>query len=261
MVRTSSLRGYLMLYALSRMRRGRRVARFASRSRPPDRCLGRSHRRGRANEPGARAGGGSVPAPGQGLWRHARPRLEELPDPDGVVERQKGTLAPATLRELRDAALADEHGNKLRECLVRQALQHRVAYDVHDIRAAAPDSILRVRSRRHRLLPAVLRAVQRPGRGMDRLDRADRLPRAHHRRRFGMPTVRLEVDFKAISRMGDDVVLRWRWCASAASPTQLVLALHRRRRRRAHGRDADHRHDVAGYAREPSRFRTSCVMR
>ena len=40
----------------------------------------------------------------------------------GVVERQKGTLAPATLRELRSAALADEHGHKLRECLMRQAL-------------------------------------------------------------------------------------------------------------------------------------------
>ena len=31
-----------------------------------------------------------------------------------AVQRAGARLAPATLRELRDAALADEHGNKLR---------------------------------------------------------------------------------------------------------------------------------------------------
>ncbi|MDM0112630.1 indolepyruvate oxidoreductase subunit beta family protein [Variovorax sp. J22R133] len=40
----------------------------------------------------------------------------------GAAQRAGSTLAPATLRELRDAALADEHGNKLRDVLARYAL-------------------------------------------------------------------------------------------------------------------------------------------
>jgi indolepyruvate ferredoxin oxidoreductase beta subunit len=39
-----------------------------------------------------------------------------------VVEKQADTLAPATLRELRDAALADERGDVLRAALRRHAL-------------------------------------------------------------------------------------------------------------------------------------------
>ena len=39
-----------------------------------------------------------------------------------AVERAGARLAPATLRELRDAALADEHGNKLRAALAQHAL-------------------------------------------------------------------------------------------------------------------------------------------
>ncbi len=38
-----------------------------------------------------------------------------------VVDRHADTLPPQTLRELRDAALADEHGNQLRACLQRHA--------------------------------------------------------------------------------------------------------------------------------------------
>ena len=38
------------------------------------------------------------------------------------VERPAQRLAPATLRELRDAALADEHGDKLRATLGRHGL-------------------------------------------------------------------------------------------------------------------------------------------
>jgi len=36
--------------------------------------------------------------------------------------RAGARLAPATLRELREAALADEHGKKLKEALARHAL-------------------------------------------------------------------------------------------------------------------------------------------
>jgi indolepyruvate ferredoxin oxidoreductase, beta subunit len=39
-----------------------------------------------------------------------------------VVRHRGADLAPATLRELRDAALADEHGDKLRATLARHAL-------------------------------------------------------------------------------------------------------------------------------------------
>ncbi|MDP9898927.1 indolepyruvate oxidoreductase subunit beta family protein [Variovorax ginsengisoli] len=39
-----------------------------------------------------------------------------------ALERAGSNLAPATLRELRDAALADEHGNQLRAALARHAL-------------------------------------------------------------------------------------------------------------------------------------------
>jgi indolepyruvate ferredoxin oxidoreductase beta subunit len=39
-----------------------------------------------------------------------------------AVQRAGTTLAPATLRELRDAALADEHGHRLRAVLAQHAL-------------------------------------------------------------------------------------------------------------------------------------------
>ena len=39
-----------------------------------------------------------------------------------VVHRAGATLAPATLRDLREAALADEHGNRLQAALAQHAL-------------------------------------------------------------------------------------------------------------------------------------------
>ena len=39
-----------------------------------------------------------------------------------AVQRAGAALAPATLRELRDAALADEHGHKLQAALAQHAL-------------------------------------------------------------------------------------------------------------------------------------------
>jgi indolepyruvate ferredoxin oxidoreductase beta subunit len=39
-----------------------------------------------------------------------------------ALQRAGSALAPATLRELRDAALADEHGDRLRAVLARYAL-------------------------------------------------------------------------------------------------------------------------------------------
>jgi len=40
-----------------------------------------------------------------------------------AVQRTGGALAPVTLREMRDAALADEHGDKLRAVMAQHALQ------------------------------------------------------------------------------------------------------------------------------------------
>jgi hypothetical protein len=40
-----------------------------------------------------------------------------------AVDRHRRSLAPTTLKELRDGALADEHGHRLNECLNRLALK------------------------------------------------------------------------------------------------------------------------------------------
>ena len=73
-------------------------------------------------------------------------------------------------------------------------------------------------------------------------------------RRLGMPTVRLEVDFKAISRMGDRSCCRSTSCRLGEQVLTLALALHRRGRRAAHGRHTDDRDDFAG---DPSIHRDS----
>jgi indolepyruvate ferredoxin oxidoreductase beta subunit len=121
-VTTSSLRGYALLWSLSRMRGMRRrtlryqleearitdwlalVAETAARN--PQLALeivqcqrlvkgyGDTHARGLSNYQ----------------------RLMQ------AVQRAGSHLAPATLRELRDAALADEHGNALQAALARHAL-------------------------------------------------------------------------------------------------------------------------------------------
>jgi indolepyruvate ferredoxin oxidoreductase beta subunit len=126
-VPTSSLRGYLMLYAVSRMRRWRRsTLRFEIETCRIEAWIGRIVAAARTNPALALEvaqcqrlvkGYGDTHARGLGNY-------ETIME---VVERQQQRLAPATLRELRDAALADEHGNKLRECLARHALQQRAA--------------------------------------------------------------------------------------------------------------------------------------
>ena len=40
-----------------------------------------------------------------------------------IVERHGSQLAPINLRELREAALADEHGNELKKCRQRLAME------------------------------------------------------------------------------------------------------------------------------------------
>jgi indolepyruvate ferredoxin oxidoreductase beta subunit len=121
-VSTSSLGGYLLLYTLARWRVGRRsTLRFAMETEHIEDWLQRVAIAARSNPALA-----LEVAQCQRLVKgygdtHAR-GFKNYQTLMRVVERQKGTLAPATLRELRSAALADEHGNKLHESLVRQAL-------------------------------------------------------------------------------------------------------------------------------------------
>ena len=57
----------------------------------------------------------------EGLRTHER-GVRNFETVMAVVQKAGSTLAPATLRELREAALADEHGSALRASLARHAL-------------------------------------------------------------------------------------------------------------------------------------------
>ncbi|MGZ5184177.1 MAG: DUF6537 domain-containing protein [Caldimonas sp.] len=121
-VSTSSLGGYLPLYTLARWRVGRRsTLRFAMETERIEDWLQRVASAARTNP----ALGLEV-AQCQRLVKgygdaHAR-GYKNYQTLTGVVQRKRGMLAPATLRDLRSAALADEHGHKLRESLARLAL-------------------------------------------------------------------------------------------------------------------------------------------
>jgi indolepyruvate ferredoxin oxidoreductase beta subunit len=121
-VTTSSLPGYLMLYALSRVRRWRRVTlRYSLENARIEDWL--QH---------VIVAAGRNPALAievvqcQGLVKgysdtHSR-GLKNYETLMAAVVRAGSMLAPSTLRDLRKAALADEHGNALRELLVKHAL-------------------------------------------------------------------------------------------------------------------------------------------
>ncbi|WP_206002746.1 indolepyruvate oxidoreductase subunit beta family protein [Paraburkholderia polaris] len=121
-VTTSSLRGYLMLFALSRVRRWRRITlRYAMENARIEEWL--EH---------VIAAAGRNPALAvevvqcQGLVKgysdtHSR-GLKNYEILMAAVVRAGSMLAPSTLRDLRKAALADEHGKKLQELLVKYAL-------------------------------------------------------------------------------------------------------------------------------------------
>jgi Pyruvate:ferredoxin oxidoreductase and related 2-oxoacid:ferredoxin oxidoreductases, gamma subunit len=121
-VTTSSLRGYLLLWTLSRWRCGRRLTlRYQLENARIERWLNDVARAAAFNPALAleivqcqRLVKGYGDTHARGL-RNYQTLL-------GIVERHASYLAPATLRELRDAALADEHGDKLRECQQRLAL-------------------------------------------------------------------------------------------------------------------------------------------
>jgi indolepyruvate ferredoxin oxidoreductase, beta subunit len=121
-VRTSSLRGYLMLYAVASLRgMRRRTLRYELENARIEAWLAQildtaTHNPELAVEV----------AQCQRLVKgysdtHAR-GLKNYQTVMAAVVKAGARLAPATLRDLRDAALADEHGHKLRAALARHAL-------------------------------------------------------------------------------------------------------------------------------------------
>ncbi|WP_280151476.1 indolepyruvate oxidoreductase subunit beta family protein [Piscinibacter sp. XHJ-5] len=121
-ITTSSLRGFLMLYLVAGMKRWRRgTLRFAAETQRIEPWLAQIAQAAAVNPQLA-----VEVAQCQRLVKgysdtHAR-GLSNFEALMAAVERAGAALAPATLRELRDAALADEHGDKLRATLARHAL-------------------------------------------------------------------------------------------------------------------------------------------
>jgi indolepyruvate ferredoxin oxidoreductase beta subunit len=121
-VRTSSVRGFMLLYLLARWRRGRRsTLRFELENRRIETWLGRL--RDLAGIDPALAletarcqrlvkGYGDTHARGLGNYECLM----------AVVDRHAHRLAPASLKALREAALADEHGHRLQALIAQWAL-------------------------------------------------------------------------------------------------------------------------------------------
>ncbi len=121
-VRTSSLGGFITLYLLARWRRGRRsTLRYQLETGRIETWLARIQRLA-AIDPALALEAARCQRLVKGYSdTHAR-GLKNYETLMAVVDRHAATLAPATLRSLRDAALADEHGVKLQDSLRRHAL-------------------------------------------------------------------------------------------------------------------------------------------
>jgi indolepyruvate ferredoxin oxidoreductase beta subunit len=121
-VATSSLRGFLELRLVAGMKRWRRgTTRFAAENERIERWLACIEEAAAANPQLA-----LEVAQCQRLVKgysdtHER-GLRNYETVMGALRRAGGRLAPATLRELREAALADERGDALRASLERHAL-------------------------------------------------------------------------------------------------------------------------------------------
>jgi indolepyruvate ferredoxin oxidoreductase beta subunit len=121
-IQTSSLHGYLMLRTVAAMKRWRRsTMRYAEENRRIEEWLQRIAATAQRNPELA-----VELAQCQRLVKGYSDTHERgIRNYDAVmraVERAGAQLAPATLRELRDAALADEHGHKLQAALAQHAL-------------------------------------------------------------------------------------------------------------------------------------------
>ncbi len=121
-VQTSSLSGYLMLSLVAAMRRWRRsTIRYADENRRIEEWL--RHIAGTAAvNPELAVEVAQCQRLVKGYSETHERGLRNYEVLMAAVQRAGAALAPATLRELREAALADEHGNKLRAVLAQHAL-------------------------------------------------------------------------------------------------------------------------------------------
>ncbi|HSV83786.1 MAG TPA: indolepyruvate oxidoreductase subunit beta family protein [Ramlibacter sp.] len=121
-VKTSSLGGFLLLYALAGLKRWRRsTLRYATENRRIEAWLADIAAAAALNpQLAAEVAQCQRLVKGYGDTHDRGTRNFELLME--LVQSGGSRLAPATLRELRDAALADEHGDQLRNALARHAL-------------------------------------------------------------------------------------------------------------------------------------------
>jgi indolepyruvate ferredoxin oxidoreductase, beta subunit len=121
-VRTNSLGGYLMLSTVAAMRRWRRATiRFADENRRIEDWLQRIEQAAALN-PDLAVEVAQCQRLVKGYSDTHERGVRNYETVMAAVQRAGVSLAPATLRELRDAALADEHGEKLRAVMAQHAL-------------------------------------------------------------------------------------------------------------------------------------------
>jgi indolepyruvate ferredoxin oxidoreductase beta subunit len=121
-IQTSSLRGFLMLRCVAGMKRWRRsTMRFAQENQLIEQWLERIAQAAAFN-PALAAEIAECQRLVKGYSDTHERGLRNYEVVMAAAHRAGTRLAPATLRELRDAALADEHGDKLRAALAQHAL-------------------------------------------------------------------------------------------------------------------------------------------
>ena len=121
-IETSSLRGFLTLYLVAGMKRWRRsTLRFAQESERIEQWLQQIVQTA-AHNPELAVEVAQCQRLVKGYGDTHERGLRNYETVIAALRRSATALAPATLRELRDAALADEHGDKLRATLALHAL-------------------------------------------------------------------------------------------------------------------------------------------
>ncbi|RST50618.1 indolepyruvate oxidoreductase subunit beta family protein [Variovorax sp. MHTC-1] len=121
-IQTSSLHGYLMLRTVAAMKRWRRsTLRYAEENRRIEEWLQRIAATA-ASHPELAVEVAQCQRLVKGYSDTHERGLRNYDTVMAAFQRAGAGLAPATLRELRDAALADEHGHKLRASLAQHAL-------------------------------------------------------------------------------------------------------------------------------------------
>ncbi len=121
-VTTSSLGGFLMMYAIAGMKRWRRsTTRYAAENAAIETWLARIAATAAVN-PELAVEVAQCQRLVKGYSDTHERGVRNFETVMAAVQKAGPTLAPATLRELREAALADEHGRQLGATLARHAL-------------------------------------------------------------------------------------------------------------------------------------------